>query len=52
MENSQSTNPGALAALQQVVEQGKVLAVIGTVKSTQVLYSDQSRWDPYVHRRD
>ncbi len=36
MEDNQSTNPGALAALQKAVEQDKVVAVIGSVKSTQV----------------
>jgi branched-chain amino acid transport system substrate-binding protein len=35
--DNQSTNPGALAALQKAVEQEKVLAMIGSVKSTQVL---------------
>ncbi len=35
--DNQSTNPGALAALQKAVEQEKVLALIGVVKSTQVL---------------
>ena len=34
--DNQSTNPGALAALQKAVEQEKALAVIGFVKSTQV----------------
>ena len=34
--DSQSTNPGALAALQKAVEQEKVLAVIGCLYSTQV----------------
>ncbi len=36
MEDNQSTNPGALAALQKAVEQDKVLALIGSVKSTQI----------------
>ncbi len=36
-EDNQSTNPGALAALQKSVEQDKALAVMGVVKSTQVL---------------
>ena len=35
--DNQSTNPGALAALQKAVEQEKVLALVGSVKSTQVL---------------
>ncbi len=34
--DSQSTNPGALAALQKAVEQEKVLALIGYLYSTQV----------------
>jgi branched-chain amino acid transport system substrate-binding protein len=37
MEDTQSTNPGALAALQKCVEQDKVLALVGPVKSTQIL---------------
>ncbi len=37
MVDNQSTNPGALAALQKAVEQEKVLALIGFVKSTQIL---------------
>jgi len=42
MEDNQSTNPGALAALQKAVEQDKALALIGVVKSTQVqAMSDQ-----------
>ncbi|HEX2923780.1 MAG TPA: ABC transporter substrate-binding protein [Chloroflexota bacterium] len=36
MEDNQSTNPGALAALQKSVEQDKVLALVGPVKSTQI----------------
>jgi branched-chain amino acid transport system substrate-binding protein len=36
-EDNQSTNPGALAALQKAVEQDKALAIMGVVKSTQVL---------------
>lgn len=36
-EDNQSSNPGALAALQKSVEQDKALAVMGVVKSTQVL---------------
>lgn len=35
--DSQSTNPGALAALQKAVEQEKVVALIGCLYSTQVL---------------
>ena len=35
--DNQSTNPGALAALQKAVEQEKVLALVGSVKSTQIL---------------
>jgi branched-chain amino acid transport system substrate-binding protein len=35
--DNQSTNPGALAALNKAVEQDKVLAFIGPVKSTQIL---------------
>lgn len=35
--DNQSSNPGALAAIQNAVEQEKVLALIGVVKSTQVL---------------
>ncbi len=35
--DNQSTNPGALAALQKAVEQEKALALVGSVKSTQVL---------------
>jgi branched-chain amino acid transport system substrate-binding protein len=34
--DNQSSNPGALAALQKAVEQEKALALIGFVKSTQV----------------
>ena len=34
--DSQSSNPGALAALQKAVEQEKVLALIGCLYSTQV----------------
>jgi len=36
MEDTQSTNPGALAALQKCVEKDKVLALVGPVKSTQI----------------
>jgi branched-chain amino acid transport system substrate-binding protein len=35
--DNQSTNPGALAALQKAVEQEKVLALVSSVKSTQIL---------------
>jgi branched-chain amino acid transport system substrate-binding protein len=35
--DNQSTNPGALAALQKAVESEKVLALVGSVKSTQIL---------------
>ena len=42
MEDNQSTNPGALAALQKSVEQDKALAIVGVVKSTQIqAVSDQ-----------
>jgi branched-chain amino acid transport system substrate-binding protein len=34
--DNQSSNPGALAALQKAVDQEKVLALVGFVKSTQV----------------
>ena len=34
--DNQSSNPGALAALQKAVEREKVLAIVGFVKSTQV----------------
>ncbi|HTX53422.1 MAG TPA: ABC transporter substrate-binding protein, partial [Candidatus Baltobacteraceae bacterium] len=37
MVDNQSTNPGALAALQRAVEQEQVLALVGPVKSTQIL---------------
>ena len=37
MEDSQSSNPGALAALNKLVEQDKVLAILGPIKSTQIL---------------
>jgi branched-chain amino acid transport system substrate-binding protein len=36
VEDNQSTNPGALAALQKAVEQDKALVVVGPVKSTQI----------------
>jgi branched-chain amino acid transport system substrate-binding protein len=35
--DNQSSNPGALTALQKAVEQEKVLALVGSVKSTQIL---------------
>ena len=35
--DNQSTNPGALAALQKAVEQEKVLAMLGCLYSTQVM---------------
>jgi branched-chain amino acid transport system substrate-binding protein len=35
--DNQSTNPGALAALQKAVEQEKVVALVGCLYSTQVL---------------
>jgi branched-chain amino acid transport system substrate-binding protein len=35
--DNQSSNPGALAALQKAVEQEKALALVGFVKSTQIL---------------
>ncbi len=37
IEDNQSSNPGALAALQKAVEQDQVLALVGVVKSTQVM---------------
>ncbi len=37
MEDSQSSNPGALAALNKLVEQDKVLVILGPIKSTQIL---------------
>jgi branched-chain amino acid transport system substrate-binding protein len=37
MQDSQSSNPGALAALNKLVEQDKVLVIVGPVKSTQIL---------------
>jgi branched-chain amino acid transport system substrate-binding protein len=37
MVDNQSSNPGALAALQKAVEQEKVLALVGVVRSTQIL---------------
>ena len=40
--DSQSTNPGALAALQKAVDQEKVVALIGCLYSTQVLATADS----------
>ena len=40
--DNQSSNPGALAALQNAVEQEKVLAQVGFVKSTQILASSDA----------
>jgi branched-chain amino acid transport system substrate-binding protein len=40
--DNQSTNPGALAALQRAVEQEKVLAAVTVVKSTQVLATSEA----------
>jgi len=37
IEDNQSTNPGALAALEKSLEQDKALAILGPVKSTQIL---------------
>jgi branched-chain amino acid transport system substrate-binding protein len=37
VEDNQSTNPGALTALNKNLEQDKILALIGPVKSTQIL---------------
>ncbi len=37
MVDNQSSNPGALAALQKAVEQEKVLALVSFVRSTQIL---------------
>jgi branched-chain amino acid transport system substrate-binding protein len=37
MEDNQSSNPGALAALNKLVEQDKVLVILGPIKSTQIL---------------
>jgi branched-chain amino acid transport system substrate-binding protein len=37
MEDSQSSNPGALASLNKLVEQEKVLVILGPIKSTQIL---------------
>jgi branched-chain amino acid transport system substrate-binding protein len=36
IEDTQSSNPGALAALQKCVEQDKVVAIVGPIKSTQI----------------
>lgn len=37
VQDNQSTNPGALAALNKSVEQDKVVAILGPIKSTQIL---------------
>ncbi|MDR2161237.1 MAG: ABC transporter substrate-binding protein [Desulfovibrio sp.] len=37
IQDNQSTNPGALQALNKSIEQDKVFAVLGPIKSTQVL---------------
>ena len=37
IQDNQSTNPGALAALNKSIEQDKVFALLGPIKSTQVL---------------
>jgi branched-chain amino acid transport system substrate-binding protein len=37
IQDSQSTNPGALAALNKIVERDKALVVIGPVRSTEIL---------------
>jgi branched-chain amino acid transport system substrate-binding protein len=37
MQDSQSTNPGALAALNKIVERDKALVLIGPVRSTEIL---------------
>lgn len=37
IQDNQSTNPGALAALEKSLEQDKALALLGPVKSTQIL---------------
>ncbi|HZK67455.1 MAG TPA: ABC transporter substrate-binding protein [Chloroflexota bacterium] len=37
IQDNQSSNPGALAALNKSIEQDKVLAILGPVKSTQIL---------------
>jgi branched-chain amino acid transport system substrate-binding protein len=36
IEDTQSSNPGTLAALQKCVEQDKVVAIVGPMKSTQI----------------
>ena len=40
--DNQSSNPGALAALQKAVEQEKALVLVGSVKSTQILASSDA----------
>ena len=42
MVDNQSSNPGALAALQKAVEQEKVVVLVGSVKSTQILASSDA----------
>ena len=37
IQDNQSTNPGALAAMNKSIEQDKVFALLGPIKSTQVL---------------
>lgn len=37
VQDSQSTNPGALAALNKIVERDKALVLIGPVRSTEIL---------------
>jgi len=37
MQDSQSSNPGALAALNKIVERDKALVLIGPVRSTEIL---------------
>jgi len=41
-QDIQSTNPGALAALNKSVEEDKVLAIIGPIKSTMIQAMDES----------
>ncbi len=40
--DNQSSNPGALAALQKAVEQEKALVLVGFVKSTQILAASEA----------
>jgi branched-chain amino acid transport system substrate-binding protein len=37
IEDSQSTNPGSVAALTKIIDKGRIAAVIGPVRSTQTL---------------